>query len=67
MVLGFGRQREMETCAARRIHTSPQAAAMRFHDGAADTKSHAGAVDLGGKEGIKDLVRLLHRQPHAGM
>jgi hypothetical protein len=24
-------------------------------------------VDLGGKEGIKDLVRLLHRQPHAGM
>ena len=57
----------MESCPARRIGASPQAAAMRFHDGAADAKSHAGAVNFGGKEGIKDLVHLLRRQPHAGI
>src|SRR5258708_32889472 len=40
---------------------------MRFDDGAADEKSHAGPKGLGGKEGIEDLVRLLWRQPHAGI
>ncbi len=40
---------------------------MRFHDGAADTKSHACAITLGGKERIKYLVRLLRRQTHAGI
>jgi hypothetical protein len=32
---------------------------MRFDDGAADAKSHAGPVGLGSKEGIEDLLRLL--------
>jgi len=36
---------------------------MRFDDGAADAKSHAGAVGLGSKEGIEDLVRLLRGSP----
>ena len=40
---------------------------MRFHDGAADPKSHAGAVRLGGKERIEDLIRLLRGQTHAGI
>jgi hypothetical protein len=38
---------------------------MRFDDGAADSKSHAGPVGLGSKEGIEDLLRLLWGQPHA--
>jgi hypothetical protein len=32
---------------------------MRFDDGAADSQSQAGAVTLGGKEGVEDLVRVL--------
>src|SRR6266404_3111439 len=67
MCLRFGRQREVKTCAARGVVASPQAATMRFDDGAADAKSHAGPKGLGGKEGIEDLVRLLWRQPHAGI
>ena len=38
---------------------------MRFNNGAADPESHAGAVSLCGKKGIKDLVRVLWREPHA--
>src|ERR1700674_3905654 len=40
---------------------------MRFNDRAADPKSHPGAVSLGGKEGIENLVRLLRGQPHTGI
>ena len=40
---------------------------MRFNDGAADGQSHTGAVRLRRKEGTKDLVRLLRRQPHTGI
>ena len=40
---------------------------MRFNDGAADGQSHADPMRLGGKEGVEDLVRLLRRQPHAGI
>jgi hypothetical protein len=36
---------------------------MRFHDGSADAKSHAGAMRFDGKEGVEDLVRLLRRHP----
>src|ERR1035438_1386184 len=56
---GRGEQGELQSCAARRIVGSPQAAAVRFNNGAADPQSHARAVSLGGKERIKDLVRLL--------
>jgi hypothetical protein len=56
---GFGGQRETKTCAARGVVSSPQAATMRFDDGAADAKSHAGAMGLGSKEGVEDLLRLL--------
>src|SRR6266446_8226611 len=58
-------QAEGNTCAARRVARSPQASAMRFNDRSADAKSHAGAVRLGGKECVEDLVRLLRGQPHA--
>ena len=61
MSLDFDGQRQAKARATRRIVGSPQAAAMRFNDGAADSKSHAGAVRFGGKEGIKDLARLLRR------
>src|ERR1700682_48925 len=67
MGLGFDGESEMKTCPAGRVVGSPQAAAMRFNDGAADPKSHAGAVSLSGKEGIEDLVRLLRGQPNAGV
>jgi hypothetical protein len=60
-------QGELKSCAARRIVGSPQAAAVRFNNGAADPQSHARAVSLGGKERCKDLVRLLWWEPHAGI
>jgi len=65
--LDFGGKGEVKACAAWRIIGDPQAAAMRFHDGAADPKSHASAVRLRSKERIKDLVRLLKRKPKAGI
>src|ERR1700733_11851003 len=64
---GSGGQCELKNCAARRIAGSLQAAAVRFNDGEANPQSHAGAVSLGGKECIKDLVRLLRWQTHAGI
>src|SRR5882672_10909066 len=63
--LDFDGKCHVKACAARRVVGSPQAAAMRFNDGTADAKSHARAVRFGGKEGIKDLVGLLWRQPYA--
>jgi hypothetical protein len=60
-----GGQSELKSCAARRIVGSPQAGTVRFNNGAADPQPHARAVSLGGKERIKDLVRLLRWQPHA--
>jgi hypothetical protein len=36
---------------------------VRFNNGAADAKSRARAVSLGGKERIKDLVRQLRWKP----
>src|SRR6202045_775579 len=66
MCRDFGGQTEVKTCAARRVVGSPQAAAMRFNDGAADGQSHTDPMKLRGKEGIEDLVRL-YWQPHAGI
>jgi len=57
----------MKACAARRVVGSPQPAAMRFNDGAADPQPHAGAVSFGGEKGIEDLVRLPWRQAYAGI
>jgi hypothetical protein len=37
---------------------------MRFNYSAADAKSHANAVGLGGNKRIEDLVLLLRWQPH---
>src|SRR5438270_922883 len=67
MRLDFAGEREIKACATRTVVFSPQATAMRFNDGTADAKSHAGAMELGGKEGIKDLVRLLRGKSHAGI
>ena len=57
-----GGQGELKSCAARRVVGSPQPTPVRFNNGAADPQSHARAVSLGGKERIKDLVRLLRWQ-----
>ena len=65
MGLGLGGESEIEASPARRVVGGPQAAAMRSNDRAADPKSHAGAVNLGRKEGIKDLVRVLMGESHA--
>src|SRR6266849_3223497 len=67
MLLDFGRQADVKPCAPWRVATSPQAAPVRFHDGSANAKSHAGPVSLRGKERIKDLVRLLRRKPGASI
>src|SRR6266852_5938154 len=55
----FGREDEGQACATRRVIGGPQAAAMRFHDGAADGQSHPDPLKLRGKERLEDLVRLL--------
>src|SRR5258708_30818196 len=65
MCVDVGGQSKVKTCAARRVVGSPQAAAMRFNDGSADPKPHAGALLFGRKEGLKDLLPLLPGQPHA--
>ena len=58
----FSGKGKVKGCAAGRVVGSPKAAAMRFDDRPADPKSHARAVPLGGKEGIKDIVLLLRWQ-----
>src|SRR6266853_1282977 len=65
MYLNFGGQSEIKTRATRRVGGRPQAAVMRFNDRSADGESHAGPVKLGGKERIKDMLRLLRGQPHS--
>src|SRR5580692_9534772 len=65
MLLDFGGQADVKAGTTRRVVTRPQATAMRFDDGAADPKSHAGAMKFAGKKGIKDLVRLHRGQSHA--
>jgi len=65
--LGFDWQGEVKARAVRRVVGGPQAAAMRFNDGAADPQSYAGAMRLRGKERIKDLVRLTRRQAHTSI
>src|SRR6267378_2552557 len=67
MCVDVGGQSKVKTCAARRVVGGPQAAAMRFNDGAADPKPHAGPVRFGGKKRIEDLVRLLRGQPYSGI
>jgi hypothetical protein len=44
MGLEFGEEREVKACATGRVFGSPQAASMRFNDGATDPKAHASPV-----------------------
>src|SRR5713101_433139 len=55
----------MKGCALSAISSRPQPAAVRLHNGTADGQPHATALRLGGKERRKDLIHLLHWQPHA--
>ncbi len=61
MRLDMNWQTEMKCCAAFRVRCSPQAAAVRFDDGAADGESHTGPSNLGGKERVENLVLLVRR------
>src|SRR6266478_5026209 len=54
----------MKTCSVRKVVRGPQAPTMRFNDGAADAKPHAGAVRLRCKKRVEDLVRLLWGKPY---
>src|SRR5258708_38268185 len=65
MYRDFAGQSELKCCASPGVGGGPQSAAMRLDNGPADWQSHADALSLGGKECIKDLVRLLGGQPHA--
>src|SRR6266478_10046807 len=65
--LDYARKNDVKTRAARRVVRGPQAAVVRFNDGAADGQSHTGSMKLRRKECIEDLVRLLQGQPHAGI
>src|SRR5271156_4545957 len=55
----------MKSCASSVIGACPQLPAMRLHNGTADGQPHAAALRLGSKERKKDLIHLLHGQPHA--
>src|SRR5467141_2884115 len=55
----------MKSYAPSTIGAGPQLPAMRLHNGTADGQPHATALRLGGKERRKDLIHLLHWQPHA--
>jgi hypothetical protein len=57
MCLDFG-EKEVKTCAGRRVVGSPQAAAMRFDDGAADGQSRTGPMNLRSKDVIAYLKTL---------
>ena len=57
----------MKAGAVRRVSGSPQAAAMRFNNRAADAEPHAGTVRLCSKKCIEDLFRLLWGEPYAGI
>ena len=57
----------MKARATRTVVAGPQTATMRLDDGAADPESHAGAVGLGGKKRIEDLVCPLRWQTYAGI
>src|SRR5256885_3112152 len=65
--LDSGGQNDVKTRAAWRVVRGPQAAVVRFNDGAADGQSHTGSMRLRRKECIEDLVRLLQGQPRAGI
>jgi hypothetical protein len=54
-------KRELESCSASRVGTSPQAAAVRLNDRSTDRKSHTCAVGFRGEKCIKDLVGLVRR------
>src|SRR5271154_2888079 len=61
----MSRQGEMKGGSSSIISGRPQAAAVRLHNGTADGQPHAAALRLGGKKCRKDLIHLLHWQPHA--
>src|SRR5580700_1359317 len=63
----FSGKGEVKGCTAGRVGGSPQAPAVRFQDGTADPESHAGPLRLGSKKRIKDLIRVLWREAHAGI
>ena len=67
MFLDLSGQAEVKAGAGWRVGGGPQAATMRFNDGAADGQTHTSAVRLGSKERVKNLVCLLPGQPDAGI
>ena len=62
-----GGQGEVKYRAASGIRARPHSAVVGFDDGTRNRQSHAGALRLGCKEGIKDLFQLFWRQAYAGV
>jgi hypothetical protein len=62
-----GGQGEMERCTLTGSTARPQAATVRLDDRAANGQAHAGAVRFSRKESIKDLIRSLRWEAHAGI
>jgi hypothetical protein len=67
MRLGFPGRVKRKLAPRRGVVSSPQAAAMRFDDGAADAKADAIVVRFGRKKRIENLVRLLRGKPNTGI
>src|SRR5262245_29454741 len=63
------RQGEPNRCATTVVVLGHQLAAMRFADAARDrqTKAHAAAFGLGGKERLEDVRRDVGRDPRSGV
>src|SRR5580704_6500621 len=57
--VGGDSQREMKTCSAGMVVRGPEPAAVGLNNRSADTKPHAGAVFLSGKESVKYLACLV--------
>src|SRR5712672_1272986 len=62
-----GAQGELKSCTTPAVTGGPQSASMRLNDRSTDGQPHAGPVNLGGKECLEDLFRLLRGESHSGI
>lgn len=58
-------QRELNRCPSSGVSDGPHPATMRLDNRTRDRESQPGALRLGGKERIKDFVRLSRGQANA--
>ena len=60
-------ERKAKRCPSSGVCGGPDATTVGLDNGTCDRQSQAGALRLGSKERVKDLVSLPIRQPHASV